>query len=383
MFIIGYDCITSSGNGFEAMMESLYSGFDNSTNVEPDGGKVCFLKNRNLSTSAIKDQFISSLSEIFNNIVGRLSEDLKNDFSKKRVGVIFCTTKGCIEDYIWKGDLSTFNHDPYESILNGFIAKNAQAHFSFSCTLSNACSSSHVGVEYAQELFAQDRLDYILIIAGDLIGPFVYKGFNSLKVLTHTANAPFDQLRTGLQLGDGMAGMLLAKESQADEGLKIDSVSSETEGALITRPSVNGHGLLEALHRAKNSQAKFSMPDFVIAHGTGTTFNDLTEDSALSQFFSNEKNKPPVTGTKWSVGHTLGASGLLDFIAACEVIKNQNLFPLSRTTAVDPKFEMNYFLSNEISSPNRRPMRRALITSLGFGGIHAALFLSKRKLGAE
>ena len=79
MFIIGYDCITSSGNGYKAMMESLYSGFDNSVTVEPDGGKVCFLKDRNLSTPAIKDQFIVSLCAIFKNIVRQLKEEIKNE----------------------------------------------------------------------------------------------------------------------------------------------------------------------------------------------------------------------------------------------------------------------------------------------------------------
>lgn len=380
MFILGYDCITSSGKGVEALMAKLYSGFNNAVSVAPDGGKVCFLQNRNLFSTHFKEHFVSNFSELYKNILLCFSPEEKQNFHKKRVGVIFCSTKGCVEDYIWNEKAPLVKRDPYDSILKDFLLQNSETHFTFSCTLSNACSSSHVGIEYAQQLFDQDRLDNVLIIAGDLIGPFVYKGFNSLKVLTHTSNAPFDQSRSGLQLGDGFAALLLSKNAPRNSVFQIDGVASETEGALITRPSLNGEGLVKALQRAKSLSLHYTTPDFIIAHGTGTMFNDLTEDKALTQFFEGQTIKPIVTGTKWSVGHTLGASGLIDVIAACEVLKKQNLFTLGPTTTVDQKLNMNYFTEAQKMTLKFKALSRALVTSLGFGGIHAALFLSKTEV---
>ncbi len=378
MFIIGYDCMTSAGNDFEKLMAALYSGFDNSSVVDRGGGKVCFLKGRSLTSTNYKDQFVLHLSELTQNIFSRLATDFIAELRSQRVGVIFCSTKGNVEDYIWQEAKYPAHEDPYDSILQNFIGQNLEINFSFSCTLSNACSSSHVGLEYAQQLFRNDRLDHVLIIAGDLIGPFVYKGFNSLKLLTHTSNAPFDQSRDGLQLGDGFAAMLLSKKNQKTDSFRIDGVASETEGGLITRPSFNGDGLLKALQKAISSHSEPRTPDFVVAHGTGTTFNDFTEDAALSRFFTTE-NKPIVTGTKWCVGHTLGASGLIDIISACEVIKRQKLFCLHRTLHVDRNLKMNYLLNANRNRYDNIYLQQALITSLGFGGVHAALTLSRHQ----
>ena len=82
-----------------------------------------------------------------------------------------------------------------------------------------------------------------------------------------------------------------------------------------------------------------------------------------------------MTSTKWSIGHTLAVSGALDFIAGCEALKNQHLFALANTRKVDPSFHSNYVLqSSKARLPEgSAPLTRFMITSLGFGGLHAAV----------
>lgn len=380
MFIAGYNCMTSAGTGFENLMAALYSGKDGSISVNPDGGKVCFLKNRTLESTSFKEEMVCSLTALWKTVSSQLNPHLQKNLTTARVGFIFCSTKGCVEDYVWKTSLPfSANPDPYSPIVDEFIKKNSSVSWAFSCTISNACSSSHIGLEYAQEIFTNNQLDYILVAAADLVGPFIYNGFQSLKVLTSSQNKSFAHDRNGLQLGDGLGVVLLSKTQQSGMSLEIKCVASETEGALITKPSPNGDGLLRALNRIKYFNAHVLQADLVIAHGTGTLFNDLTEDLALQNFFSIKNNFIPVTGTKWCVGHTLGASGVIDLIAGCEVIKNQKLFALKNTEVIDLNFKMNYLTSKNIMNFEASHIKNIVITSLGFGGVHAALWLTHTK----
>ena len=122
-------------------------------------------------------------------------------------------------------------------------------------------------------------------------------------------------------------------------------------------------------------QGSNRQPDLVIAHGTGTLFNDSTEDMALEKFL-HQKNIP-VTGTKWCIGHSLGASGAVDLIAGCEILKNKKPFHIHNVTAADPELKMNYLTSNK--GHVFKKINTILLTTLGFGGVHGALTLSTAK----
>ncbi len=374
MFIAGYNCITAAGLGSASLMDALYSGSDCSTAGSADGGRVCLLKNRSLESKNYKEQLVSSLNSLWTSVQNNLSDTVLTDVKKKRVGFIFCSTKGYVEDYIWNKNQPSISQDPFSEIVSCFTEAHSLISWSLKFTISNACSSSHAGLEYAQELLKADRLDYVVVAAGDLIGPFVYKGFSVLKVLSHRGNKPFDQTRDGLQLGDGIAIMLLAKNPDPSFTLQIKKVATETEGSLITRPSLTGEGLLKSLQ--KITPGKEVIPaDVIIAHGTGTVFNDLTEDLAFAKYFENQA-AAPVIGTKWCIGHTLGASGLIDLIAASEIIKRQKIFSLATTKTLDAKLKMTYLTSvTELNDFPNQKITSILTTSLGFGGVHAALWL--------
>jgi 3-oxoacyl-(acyl-carrier-protein) synthase len=83
---------------------------------------------------------------------------------------------------------------------------------------------------------------------------------------------------------------------------------------------------------------------------------------------------PFITGTKWCVGHTLAASGALDVIAAAEALRAQKIFRLETTDAPDPRFRGRYLTKNS-TTPQR--FSRVMISSLGFGGMHASALLEK------
>ncbi|UYL09613.1 hypothetical protein B9G69_003380 [Bdellovibrio sp. SKB1291214] len=379
MYIQNYSCTTAAGFGTRVLMSALHSGKDCSLPVE-SGGRVCYLEQKPEKNQTYKNIFVNSFKQLGLPLLEGLSKEAYSDLSKSRVALIFASTKGFIEDFIWSATSENIrtHADPFTEICQDFTESVGEIEWTFHCNVSNACASSHVALEYAQDLFAAQRAEYALIIAGDLIGPFIYKGFQSLKVISPSGNRPFSGDREGLQLGEAMALLLVSRDRKSPQDLQITGVASDTEGSSITRPSLNGVGLLRAIEKV-NSQSPLH-PDLVIAHGTGTKFNDSAEEQALSRFLTplNQLNTP-ITNTKWCIGHTLGASGLIDVIAACEILKTQKAFRIQNTQNKENGFQGNYLTASSDVEQYRK-FRQILVTSLGFGGIHAACSISSEEM---
>ncbi|MBC7741751.1 MAG: hypothetical protein H7061_06125 [Bdellovibrionaceae bacterium] len=382
MDLVHYDCITAAGLGPQALIKGLIDGRDFSVAIQgnewrqsvPTGGRVCFIP-RELQAAPIKERtyqeaYEDYLDQVWNRFYKNLAVESQLFLKKSKVLILFSSTKGIIEDYIWDYADSTaearFAPDPFFMPLHYFKKKNL-GHFGSADALviSNACASSHIALQVAKANLELEIYEAVIVIAADLIGPFIYQGFLSLKVMSPTRNKPFSADRDGLQLGEALAILLLTKHQPLQKNIKISNVTSDTEGGSVTRPSMNGESLYRALKKLNDSN---SMADFYVAHGTGTRFNDASEEAALIRYDASDA---PTVGIKWSIGHTLGASGALDLITACEMMKSKKLFYLENTLQKDQTFKKNYLTKKlTVETP---AFCRAVVTSLGFGGVHAAL----------
>lgn len=403
MKIIFYDCITAAGFGVPSLMEGLYAGKDHSTPIKnsnnqqdfSSGSRICFIPNivsKDLSTDSVQDKNYDISIDPYKNKLVFLLKNLCTNFlnqnstliSHKKILVLLSSTKGSVEDYIWKDQKFSENPDPFQNILEP-LSEEIKTHCKYTTPLvvSNACASSHVAFQLAQNVLDSEIFDYVLLFTADLIGPFIYNGFHSLKILTQSENKPFDKNRDGLQLGEACSFFVLTKKLNFSEhlshsGLEISSVATEIEGASMTKPSHQGESLFRCLMQL--SKMNLSKPDFIMAHATGTMQNDFAEEAAINKYCKNQNIKIPILGSKWSIGHTLGSSGGIDVIAACEVLKRKELFSLKNTKTPDPQFESLFSIYNEKPGTNNLfniKFNSAIVTSLGFGGIHAALLLRK------
>ena len=81
-----------------------------------------------------------------------------------------------------------------------------------------------------------------------------------------------------------------------------------------TAPDPDGAGCERAMAAALDDSGLTAIDiDYVNAHGTGTEANDAAESLALRRIFGDST---PVSSTKSFLGHTLGASGVLELIAS-------------------------------------------------------------------
>ena len=360
--ILAASCSTSLGPTREHLWRGLISGLDGRREQKNLGPACLWPDDSNIHAEL--DRAFAAIEEIYAALDGP-------------VGVIFASTKGQVEEIVYQDAPSST--DPIWPVLQKFTERH-DLRFSKQTCVSNACASFTGAVYLASRWLKRGDVDHVLILSADGVGPFVYRGFQSLGLVTQDVCRPFAKNRSGLTLGEAAAAVLL---SRAQSDYEMASVAIDSEGSPVARPSTAGASLL----RVCKEVLAVGTPDAIIAHGTGTLLNDQIEDQVLGNLFS--RNGPSITGTKWSVGHTLGASGAVDFIAGLEVLKHQRVFSLMRTPEIDDAFIGNYLTSpqepesydqrNVSRKKNVAPLERILLTSLGFGGMHGAMILKRRQ----
>lgn len=367
MNLVGYELITAAGDS-KSLMGALQKGISFAKpashylhKMSVPNGLVC--KIPQAADVASQNFLTSACEEILSKILIQASPQVLSDLRTKKIGVFSATTKGCLEDFIWKNP-DIIHDDPFSNVLEK-IVKLIPYKIEVSATVSNACASSLVALEYIAQLFSANVIEYAFLFGFDLIGPFIYSGFSALGIVSQTKNQPFSPDRDGLQLGDGVAGILLSKSNIST--LQISFVKSRSSGGSMTRPDsleASYKNLVVAAHRA----IPFFSADAIISHGTGTIVNDAAEDLAMANVFGLQT---PVLNTKWCIGHSLGASALIDIISAAEVLKNKTLFVNPTLNKKSNDFKMNYLNKTSLVDKKYENLKQIVVNSLGFGNVTA------------
>jgi 3-oxoacyl-[acyl-carrier-protein] synthase-1 len=372
VYIENFDCITSTGNNrtelYNALLESKNGitipnqekwpkKFKNFWQAQVHPPISCKIKTLDQNKSDLYN-----ISTLLERIIRSVLENHDNEIP---MGIIFASTKGASEDLVINENISTL--DPLDLVLEEVLNKFPEVKWHYKQCVSNSCASSHAALALGKKWIESNSCKKVLIIAADLIGPFIQSGFQSLKALSPTKAKCFQKNRDGLVLGDAAAAILLSdKKSQ----FKLTMANIANEAHTVTAASEDGAGLFSCLEYIIEKKL---LPDFAILHGTATTMNDAIEDRVMFRLQSISHRKFPLTATKWSHGHTLGASGAIDVIAALMAMINNKLFSLQAESANDSLLSKEYLWSGFL----KQNLNSALITSLGFGGTNGALFIER------
>lgn len=371
MYIESFHCVTSTAKDSEEFWEALTAKRSGIQKTKVDNWPESiqnFWKDQPFGPISCKIQnHKDSYTETFAFLLSEIGSKCLSINPKNKMGIILSTTKGGIEDFVWEKQFSETQIDPLAHVLEKTLEKLPKQNWVLTQVVSNSCASSHASFALAKRWIESGAVEKVLILAGDLIGPFIHSGFQTLKALSFTSGKPFQADRDGLVLGEAMSAVMISKDHAEFE--LIDAQISN-EAFTVTGPSPEGKGLQSCLN--KMSHHKIS-PDLAIAHGTATQLNDQTEDYVLAfaqKLFAKEF---AIVGTKWSVGHTLGASGSMDVIAALLCLKNQQLFSLPGVSQDPSMLAKNY----QFGSTKPAKLEAALVTSLGFGGTNGAILLRR------
>ncbi|MEP6261959.1 MAG: beta-ketoacyl-[acyl-carrier-protein] synthase family protein [Gillisia sp.] len=244
----------------------------------------------------------------------------------------------------------------------------------FTSTISTACSSSATAIMLGARMIKAGKLKRVIVGGTDCLTKFTLNGFNSLMILSPDNCKPFDNSRSGLNLGEGAAYLVLEAEDVLD-GKKvlgrITGYGNANDAFHQTASSQEGVGAFLAIQKAMDIAGLFPGDiDHINAHGTATLNNDLSESRAILRVFGEKV--PPLTSTKAFTGHTLAAAGAIEAVYSLLAIQNDEMFP---TLNFQEAMEETGIIP--VLQPEKKELRNVLSNSFGFGGNCTSLIFSK------
>lgn len=246
-------------------------------------------------------------------------------------------------------------------------------------TVSTACSSSNHALGQAFWMVRSGQITSA--IAGGSEAVFsegLLRAWEAMRVVSPEPCRPFSSDRRGLTLGEG-AGMLVLEEWEHAQRrgatilAELIGFGMSSDAFHITQPSVEGptRAMQWALRDARVSPADV---DYINAHGTGTQVNDATESRAIRTVFGDSVNGLLISSTKSMHGHTLGAAGGIEAIAAILALRNGLVPPTANFTASDPACDGLDFVPNR---SRQADLNIAISNTFAFGGLNATLVLRR------
>jgi 3-oxoacyl-(acyl-carrier-protein) synthase len=207
----------------------------------------------------------------------------------------------------------------------------------------------------------------------DPLSKFTLNGFNSLMILSSEACKPFDNHRSGLNLGEGAAYLVLEADECLEEKKVLGRVTgygNANDAFHQTASSETGEGAFLAMNKAlKTAGLLGERIDYINAHGTATQNNDLSEGRALRRIF--EDSLPDMNSTKSYTGHALAAAGALEAVFSLLSLTEQKIFPGLNFN--DPMPETGL---TPVTTFKEKNLQHILSNSFGFGGNCTSLIFS-------
>ena len=233
-----------------------------------------------------------------------------------------------------------------------------------SVALQASCATGMYSIDYAMRIL--DEYDYVIVGGADAgVFEIALKYFSSIGALGNH-NCPFDEEREGFVMGEGAGVMILQSMEKVQEyGSKIHAklfpVGSATDGFDLTSPASDGRGAKIALNKAL-SKLPTKKIDMVSAHATSTPVGDIVEYNVIKEFFNNI----PMYAPKSKIGHTLGASGILECIYSIESMKNR-VIPRCYNLK-NCSYDIDNILVKDAVKLSGVDTLRTMNNSFGFGG---------------
>jgi 3-oxoacyl-[acyl-carrier-protein] synthase II len=254
-------------------------------------------------------------------------------------------------------------------------------------TQAAACATGVLAFQDALRLIRSGEAD--IVIAGGVEAPLLPMAFAALGNMgalskrnsePTLASRPFDKNRDGFLFGEG--GAVFVVESLAHAKARNATIRAELLGAgatadafHISAPEPTGRGAAASMAKAiKDGGAQVSDISYIVAHGTSTPLNDLTETKAIKRALGEHAYKIPISSPKSMVGHLLGGAGAVAGLAAIKAIETGTIPPTINLETPDPDCDLDYVPN---TARTNQPVDRVLINGFGFGGQNASALFGK------
>lgn len=238
----------------------------------------------------------------------------------------------------------------------------------------SACSTATHAIGIARDYIRHGLVDVAIAGASEsVINYGTMKAWQALHVLSPEGCFPFAKRRNGTVLGEG-AGILVlesyehAKARGATILAELSGFGMSSDSKDMVNPDIEGpkHAMRQALDDADLAPTDI---DYLNAHGTATTINDVNETNAIKQVFGEHAYKLAISSTKSMHGHPLGAGGGIEAAACIKAIQEGWVPPTTGFDEPGDGCDLDY-----IPNVGRdMTVRYAMSNSFAFGGLNAVV----------
>ena len=249
----------------------------------------------------------------------------------------------------------------------------------YSVFINNACSSGLYALEAARQIINGGQARAVVVAASDRSDVYKYIWFKELGIYSKRGNIkPFSRDSDGIVFGDGGIGIVL---EDMDNAVKRDAHiyaeylggGFDMEGLKITAPQLGSDSYQNAMRRAfKQANIGAAEVDLLCPHGAGCSVIDYYEAKAMVDIFGKNQKRPVITTFKPYVGHTLGASALLETAIMLLSLSNGTVLPTLNCDDPDPKFNISL-----LTEPIKAKITVAAKICCAFAGFNAAAIFRK------
>jgi 3-oxoacyl-[acyl-carrier-protein] synthase II len=249
-----------------------------------------------------------------------------------------------------------------------------------------ACATSVIAFQDALRLIREGECD--VVVTGGTEAPIWPMGVAALANMTalskrndspETASRPFDLTRDGFVLGEG-AGIVVieslahARERGATPIAEVLGASLTADAFHISAPEPTGRGQARAMTNAlRISGVAPDEVDYIVAHGTATPLNDVTETRAIKAAYGDHAYKVAISSPKSMIGHLVGAAGIASALAGIGAIRDGVIPPTANLRTPDPECDLDYV---PLTARKTR-VETVQVDGFGFGGQNAVAILRK------
>jgi 3-oxoacyl-[acyl-carrier-protein] synthase II len=247
-----------------------------------------------------------------------------------------------------------------------------------------ACATSVIAFHDALRLVQTGECD--VVVTGGTEAPIWPMGVAALANMTalskrndspETASRPFDGTRDGFVLGEG-AGVVIVESLAHARDRGANPIAEILGGALtadafhISAPEPTGRGQARAMTNAlRNSGVAPDEIDYIVAHGTATPLNDVTETRAIKAAYGDHAYKVAISSPKSMIGHLVGAAGIASALAGIGAIRDGIIPPTANLRTPDPECDLDYVPL----TARKAKVDTVAVDGFGFGGQNAVAIL--------
>ncbi len=243
-----------------------------------------------------------------------------------------------------------------------------------------ACATSVIAFHDALRLIETGECDVVLAGGAEApVLPMAVAALGNMGALSRRnddpgrASRPFDRDRDGFVLGEG-GGVVVVESLEHARRRGATPIAEILGGALtsdafhISAPEPTGRGQARAMTNAlRNAGVSPDELDYIVAHGTSTSLNDVTETRAIKTALGDSAYRVPISSPKSMIGHLVGAAGIASALAALGAIRDGVIPPTANLENPDDECDLDYVPL----VARRATVDTAMINGFGFGGQNA------------